>query len=147
MTIAEFIAARLDELEVFARSAADIEGADWGAADPCGDGEPDRVEGTGVTAVAYDMAAAAARHVAVNDPACVLRRVDRDRRVLARHSVVPPTPGVFMVGASGARPGETCAGCGWRGNGQGPTAWPCIEVRDLAEVWADHPDYQQEWSA
>ncbi|WP_280245808.1 DUF6221 family protein [Nocardia abscessus] len=153
MTIAEFIATRLDEADYAARSAMHQPDAatperwafEYGGAygphmviRPAAQRPEDREVSSADDALA-------AKFVAEQDPAFVLRRVDRDRRVLARHSAAPVTAGVRMVQVAGGQPGETCVGCGWRGNGQGPTAWPCVEVRDLAEVWADHPDYRQEW--
>lgn len=35
----------------------------------------------------------------------------------------------------------TCSGSGPRAQG-----WPCDTLRALAQVYADHPDYQPEWS-
>jgi hypothetical protein len=43
---------------------------------------------------------------------------------------------------------ETCAEW-WKselGEGPPPVAYPCPTVRALAAVYADHPDYQQEWA-
>ncbi|MGW5519237.1 DUF6221 family protein [Nocardia africana] len=80
-----------------------------------------------------------ARFIARHDPDRTLREVARNRRVLERHRRLE-LPGVVMIGSGG----PTCAGCGVQ---NGYRAWPCAEVRDLASIWSDHPDFRAEWSA
>lgn len=75
----------------------------------------------------------------LHDPATVLREVARNRRVLERHRKLE-LPGVVMIGSGG----PTCAGCGVQ---NGYRVWPCAEVRDLASIWSNHPDFRAEWSA
>jgi len=42
---------------------------------------------------------------------------------------------------------ETCAQWWASEVGEGPpgVAWPCLTLKALAAVYADHPDYQQGW--
>lgn len=44
--------------------------------------------------------------------------------------------------------GEGSYGCPQAGEGDRyeGTDWPCPTLRALAQIWADHPDYQQEWA-
>lgn len=81
-------------------------------------------------------------HIATYDPARVLREVKAKRRIMARHARDPQW-------ASLATMRDACMGCGV----EGPNEWPvteslneCPELRDLALVYADHPDYQQQWT-
>jgi hypothetical protein len=91
----------------------------------------------GVEHVHYDDVAACVGERCIHDrrhpPARVLRQVEAHRRILARHHPVE-TPGLFVVG--GPPPGSlVCAGCGSKGNGLGPTPWPCPDVQDLASIY------------
>jgi hypothetical protein len=82
-----------------------------------------------------DMATEVMPHIARHDPARVFREVAAKRAILARHPVDP-------YGA--------CEGCGY-GRWDGDTPWvsdaeECPELRIVASVWSDHPDYRTEWS-
>lgn len=69
-------------------------------------------------------------------PARVLREVEAKRKILAEHEPQPwgePHPELSRCPAHGD---ETS---GWW------TEWPCVEVRALAAVWSDHPDYDEAW--
>ncbi|MFC9874844.1 DUF6221 family protein [Nocardia salmonicida] len=144
--IAEFIAARLDEDEQIAQAAGPGKRAQWTYR-----GEHDNE--TGGEVYALDVADYVTmdsegltpavepndgHHIARHDPARTLRQVERDRKVLARHTK-QDTTGMIVIGGGG----DVCTGCGVS---NGHRAWPCAEVRDLAAIWADHPDYEQEWN-
>ncbi|MET8648383.1 DUF6221 family protein [Nocardia aurea] len=77
-----------------------------------------------------------AEHIARFDPARVLRQVARDRKVLARHQPYELDPSIIPFGGIGSR-GPFCIGCGHRGNGVGPLPWPCVEIRELIEVYGE----------
>jgi hypothetical protein len=132
--IGEFVKARLDEDEAAAKAVAplghvyDMGGARLDEAFSHGrvryaseDGrswlEPDRSAG---------------RHFARHDPARVLREVEAKRAILERHSpikdLLPKT--------------SWCVQCTDDRNGY---LWPCADVRVLAAVYSDHPDYRAEW--
>jgi hypothetical protein len=141
--LAAFVEARLAEDEQIAKAAADRDGREWAAGE---DGHTSyavyRVADG--FAVAYDEGApdeGEREHLARHDPARVLREVAAKRRVLADHHV--PTPGWPFSGW----PARACTGCGadrWEEpltedvNG-------CYELRNLASVWSDHPDYDESW--
>lgn len=69
-------------------------------------------------------------HIAHHNPARVLREVAAKRRVLGRH--VPHRLGADYAWCEWCRPQVE--------------VWPCPDLLDLAAVWADHPDYRQEWA-
>jgi hypothetical protein len=76
-------------------------------------------------------------HIVRFSPARILREVEAKQSVLERHS---------------ASQGGGCAGCGvylgrddaWHAN---VDLEDCEEIRGLAAVYRDHPDYQQDWGA
>jgi hypothetical protein len=86
------------------------------------------------------------RHIARHDPARVLAEIAAKRGLIAKH--VPE--GVAYC------PNPTCAV--HHPSGQPllcivqsaayliDAYWPCLELRLLAAPYADHPDYQREWS-
>ena len=66
-----------------------------------------------------------------------MRQIDATRRIMGRHSRK----------GTGSFP-NACTGCG----AEGPNDWPrtehineCPELRDLAAVYADRFDYDDEW--
>ena len=71
-----------------------------------------------------------AEHIARHDPARALREIASKRAILELHA--NGTPGV-----------DYCKSC-WDGNT--PLDWPCPTLRALAAVHADHPDYEPEWA-
>lgn len=71
-------------------------------------------------------------------------RTERDHRTLQRHAPVEPDRSILIVGSP--TPDPHCLGCGYRANGYGHTPWPCVEVRELAAIWADDPEYREEWA-
>lgn len=86
-------------------------------------------------------------HIARWNPARVLREVESKRQILDQH---PRELGVAY---------EACGRCHSEGNievlwdGEEETVehtntempWPCPTVRHLAAVYADRPEYQEEW--
>lgn len=74
------------------------------------------------------------------NPRRALREIKAKRRVLDRHR---------PFGAGSRIWPEGCGGCGTTGDCDDPVTWEmkdCPELRDLAAVWDDHPDYRPEWS-
>ena len=67
------------------------------------------------------------RHIALHDPARVLREVKAKRKILAAHE---------------KSDGGYCELCYY---GYGGGSWPCPTVRALAAVYGDHPDYDKAW--
>ncbi|WP_330278103.1 DUF6221 family protein [Lentzea sp. NBC_00516] len=67
-----------------------------------------------------------AQHVALHDPARVLREVEAKRRVLARHVFSP-------AGGDPELPWENHDDCHLDGE-----LWPCDDVLDLAAPYVDH---------
>lgn len=149
MGIAEFIAARLDEDEAAAKAATP---GPWEAETHVDDYEPVGVEhlvsspaeahvvaGTGLGG---QQAQTDARHIARHDPARVLREVAAKRRILASHgpgSTIDESDGKWRDDPENWDPPEMlCTGHEW-------VAWPCTEVRAIADVWSGHPDYRAEW--
>lgn len=77
------------------------------------------------------------------DPDQALREIGAKRRVLERHSPAEEPDrlsGHYM-----------CEGCGFEPSFDGSEPRTedindCPELRDLAAIWSDHPDYRPEWS-
>lgn len=69
-------------------------------------------------------------------PARVLAECEAKRRIVAEHRRVP-------CGNSRHQNGEHCSVCSYDDI---PREWhPCPTLRYLAAVYADHPDYRDEW--
>jgi len=117
MTLAEFLAARLDEKETAAKIAA-VDDA-WGQLRRTIPPEPGTLN-------------RCHRLMDACDPARVLRDVAAKRKILAAHqperSVLPPSDDHKLV----------CVVCSqdW---------WPCDVLRTLGEIDSGHPDYNPEW--
>ena len=138
MTRTEFLAARYDEEEAAAKAcqspspwkAATHPSDHWIVTDATGD------------ALIYDEGTPTleeAAHIALHDPARVLREVEAKRKILAEHAPLERPGTVTPV---------ICRVC-WTSPKEGPLegdAWPCFTVASLAAVWSDHPDYRQEWA-
>lgn len=167
MTIVEFIEARIAEDEATARAAIDPDrpGTHWcwedGERDPLQPGV--EVEGLDTQAIslrtveeyptlvhplpAFVLRQVEARqqgalwHIARHDPGRELREVVLKRRILDRHKPIEtPTSG------------QACVACSFLpsphvGDLPDYVAWPCAEMRDLAAIWSDHPDFRAELSA
>lgn len=122
MDITEFLAARLDEDEAYARHAfGDHNNAqpDWyeirSGAVNLAENEDELVT--------FDSGVS--RHIVRQDPARTLREVKAKRAIVAEHHPVDP--------------------CDAHNPGTGRTE-SCDTLRHLAAVHSDHRDYQQEWA-
>ena len=70
-----------------------------------------------------------ARHIALHDPARVLREVTAKRAIVDAHP----------EGEDGWCGDEVAlTGCRWE-------KWPCPGLRHLAAIYDSHPDYREEW--
>lgn len=120
MTLVEFLRARLAEDE---RKAMQVYRVDWN--DPDG------------WAALHALVREHAQH---HDPARVLRDVEAKRRIVERHDRDPQ-----WADSPSMRDG--CKGCGYEGPMESPRfdVDECPELRDLASVYADHPDYKERW--
>lgn len=76
-----------------------------------------------------------AEHIAAHDPARVLRDIDAMRRQVARHA--PHEMGSCLTCEAPHFGVKVCNHCERR--------WPCPDVRDLADVYADRPGYREQW--
>ncbi|WP_030917351.1 DUF6221 family protein [Streptomyces sp. NRRL B-24720] len=80
------------------------------------------------------------RHIARHDPARVLREVDAKRGMIEIHTVVGGFEDEDMTDL-----GLGCSECGYSAEYSDQGGW-CDTVRLLAVPYADHADYQQEWT-
>jgi hypothetical protein len=117
--ITEFIGARLDEDEAAANEVH--RPGDCGCVDRDGSFSPDPAWcGCGY-------------------PARVLREVAAKRAIVVEHSET-----TTYIGPHKGEPSCTCCGAA----ADDPylvIPWPCTTLRQLANVWSDHPDYRAEW--
>ncbi|MEV0036214.1 DUF6221 family protein [Streptomyces sp. NPDC050804] len=74
-----------------------------------------------------------AQHVALHDPARVLRDVEAKRRVLARHVLSPPIGDPEI-------PWANRSDCQYDGED-----WPCPDLLDLVLPYAGHAEYREQW--
>lgn len=156
-TLPEFLLARIAEDEEAAHIASEVWNAgmcDWVTGPPAewvaSNGyDSGRVERTNAPAgdsgvVVYDEGSPSegeAAHIARHDPARVLLECEAKRRIVARHR------------PSGEYEPDACVVCQWdsdceapkQGHHYGAGEWPCPDMRDLASIYADHPDYQEAW--
>lgn len=93
----------------------------------------------------YDDDLSNSIHIANYDPARVLREVEAKRRIVAIHNrradVYPDTAGGTFE--------NCCQGCGFEGVCEDPVVEnvnDCPELKALAAVWSDHPDFRAEWA-
>lgn len=133
MTLAEFTAARLDEDERVAK-AADAGGWYRNVEDDINSNEGGYVACGPYNGGVDDNFAA---HILAWQPARVLREAAALRKILARHA-----------------PHQTASGglaCDWCSDDTddrpqlAKVRWPCGDVRDIAAIWSDHPDYDPSW--
>jgi Family of unknown function (DUF6221) len=142
--LAAFLNARLDEDEAAATAAAASAGPDWHPSSA--------VTAAGATTIVFcgrdddiEVADTLRRHdeeiapfIARQDPARALREVEAKRAILKRHrpghaSYGPLEGGLYCEAASSD---EDL----WYAK-----RWPCLDLRILAAIWDDHPDYREEW--
>lgn len=122
--VVEFLRARLNEV---AELAYQCDG------DDCGQWTAD---GDTVDFCQMDLSGfhpTIAQHVALHDPARVLRDVEAKRRVLARHVLSPAINDPEL-------PWDNRDDCQYDGED-----WPCPDLLDLALSYADHPDHREQW--
>ena len=74
-----------------------------------------------------ERSGATAAHIARHDPARVLAESESKRAIVEVHYEVP---------ASDIK---------WSNCGVCMSGWPCVTLRHLAAVYADHPDYDPTW--
>lgn len=120
MTLTEFLTARLDEDEAWARGQQEARRAQALAA----------------------RSAFGVSHLVVGDrlnPARALAEVAAKRAIVALHEPFEPYGGL----------GWKCETCAENSeadyDGSPMIEWPCMTVRYLASVYVDHPDYRDEW--
>ncbi len=134
MDLVTFLRERLDDDEMYARvSSAIMERPErWVKTHGVVDDEVWRVHIPGVHSRMIASSAFAAAHIARHDPARVLREVAGKRAIVDLH--------VRMIETATGRPSAFCDVC------DAPSLWPCPTLRHLAAVYADHPDYDKEWT-
>lgn len=131
MTITEFLEARIAEDEATARAAEES---------PIGAGPKwvgcfRQIEGTGHAPVADTHSSWYADHIVRHDPARVLAECAAKRAIIEQHLMWVYTdeePGFSMIL--------------WDCMCNRQMSKPCPTIAALAAVYADHPDYQQEWA-
>lgn len=155
MTITEFLLARIAEDEELARDAAgwDREGRERSPGRWARTGIAS-IEGSDRQSIIYSDAGqvdgTVADYVAHMDPARVLAECEAKRRIVERHAEDMSNPlyrsqwEVFgdrevLVETDDPIPGP-CATCH-------RDTFPCPTLRDLASVYADHPDFREKWRA
>ena len=121
--LTEFLLARIAEDEAVAREAG-LDDPTWQyAATSWGAMQIESSDGTNITndweGLTDSVQAFAGPHIARHDPARVLAACKAKRRIVAEH-------------------GE----CGWNEERRGGLQ---DAIRILAETYADHPDYRDEW--
>lgn len=67
----------------------------------------------------------------------VLAECEAKRRIVELHGAYP-TPQAMTYGTITA-----CQECG--SVDDSPVEWPCPTLRHLASIYADHPDFREEW--
>lgn len=154
--IIDFIEARLAEDEKVAQTAASLCGChpaapDWTFIDDPDDGDriviendphTDRLTKLKLTRKWHRTYTDGfhAKHIALHDPARVLREVAAKRRVMERHC---------LYDGIGSKHTDYCMGCPSGDDSGYPEVEidECPELRDLAAPYTDHPDYRKEWAA
>lgn len=114
--LSAFLLARLAEDEAAAKAAGSDQRVTWA---------------TTANAAASAAGADAGLFILFNDPARVLADVEAKRRIVGLH----PSYGGY---------GERCATCQSEDDLAGDP-WPCPTLRALASVYADHPEFREEW--
>lgn len=100
--------------------------------------QPDAHDGTIVRHLLVPEADANGQHITRHDPSRVLAECEAKRRIVEMHRA-DGAPVVDLLGMEY----EFC----WTCSDSGPDAqaWPCDTIKALAAVYADHPDYRDEW--
>jgi hypothetical protein len=121
-TLTEFLLARIAEDEVVARAAADKDLDRWAAGGGVEAEWRDGMDPDLNTMIAYDEGRpteAQAEHIARHDPARVLAECAAKRRIVEMHEAA-------------VNHDEMCG-------------WPCETLLALAAVYADNPEFRDEW--
>lgn len=137
LQLIEFLTSRYDEREAAAQAVRGRAFESWNRSWDDGSTRDLVIDGERVTALPIDMD----DHIALNDPAYVLADIAAKRSILsnARYALeiaqdeAPRDPSVTDAHSLGYRLGQ------WHGY---HTA-----LRLLAQVFAEHPDFDPEWSA
>ncbi len=141
VTLTDFLLARIAGDEAVARAALS-DGSEqkddgrWSVSDSWGHDDC-LIEGIGITI--YDEGghdAAQAAHIARWDPARVLAECEAKRRIVEVHEPMLIDAPTFADQTFAV---VTCSLC--------DDAHPCRTLRHLAAVYADHPDWREEWRA
>ncbi|MET8536811.1 DUF6221 family protein [Streptomyces sp. NPDC005065] len=122
--VVEFLRARLHEVAELAGRCDGDDCGQWTA-------HRDTVDFCQMDLSGFDPTIA--QHVALHDPARVLRDVEAKRRVLARHVLSPAIDDPEL-------PWDNRNDCQYDGED-----WPCPDLLDLALPYADHPDHREQW--
>jgi hypothetical protein len=85
-----------------------------------------------------EMSATWAGHIALHDPARVLRQVVAHRAILARHKPVPGEEHIVCDIDSFVGHDDT--------EGLYGDPYPCADVRALASIYSDRPGYDPSWT-
>lgn len=135
-TITDFLLARIAEDEAAARAAEASAVSPW-----TDERDEDVIDAGGSSLMDYaDLRRGTPAHIARHDPARVLAECAALRAVVELHR--PWATGYPEITA--------CFSCGpmfdekFRAEAYGE-GWPCLTLRALAAVYADHPDYREEW--
>jgi hypothetical protein len=150
MSITEFLLARIAEDEA---AASRYSLRNWRAVDgytvqgDFGVAGRERVDSATDWGICRTAARSDADFIARHDPARVLRECEAKRRIVRMHerlgSAYPRETWTYPEAA------DTCATCGpgdsWQAKDEPYGEYPCLTLRVLASVYADHPDYRDEW--
>ena len=133
--LVEFLRARLDEDEAAAKAAAEFPGRHWDFSNGGEGRERDGIlwDDDHANVIGWlDDHLACAAHAARHDPRRTLREVEAKRRIMGRHH---------------ANEDGMCEGCPTSEITMEPQIeiGECPELRDLAAVYTEHPDYQPGW--
>lgn len=120
MTLTEFLLARIAEDEAFSHMVSDVP--------PISAGEGRRIQEGNAAFIPLNLAAS---------PARVLAECAAKRAIVELHTPYG-TPQVMVYGTITAC--ETCGSVD-----DAPHEWPCETLLALAAVYADHPDYREDW--
>ncbi|MFD6357928.1 DUF6221 family protein [Nocardia tengchongensis] len=140
MTIEEFIEARIAEDERAAKAATQGDWF-WDGRELVIKTERLHASQTVIGVSGYDaeleIGAPDVAHIARHDPARVLRQCAALRAIAGRHEAknwewYEDSRCLRMVS------GVICEECS---GDIGDVLWPCEEIRALAAIWSDHPDY------
>lgn len=151
MTIIEFINARLDEAEEAARTAAEVHLTPWYY-------EPEDEHTWDAEDLMIAGGVEVAPHIALHDPGRVLRDVRAKRKILERHphrrfaQLPDHWPDHWRAETPVAFPGTSepyigCRTCDYDRDWEQPEPgdW-CDYIKDIANVYADHPDFKKKWA-